>query len=306
MRSIYIGAALAASLTVAAQAHAQLLNTWVSATGDDDNPCSRALPCATFRGAILKTDAGGQISVIDSGEYGTVEITKSITIDGGGSLASIQTSSVLRSGVLVNAGPNDRVVLRNLSINGSHNLDQGVLFQSGRRLTIENCLFSRFDSETAIFVANRTRSNLDLNNVLIFGDMQGVGITRPHGINDPPGFVIATAKNLHVETPGERSGGFALSAVPPSSGTITDSLFASYGYPTTLVRSSVDLNLDDTVLVHSGVPFSSGGVTDQMRLSENLIMNHGRGESARTFTYGNNAVAGILRGGVNASPIGFQ
>src|SRR5436309_5110424 len=63
---------------------AQATRTWVSGVGDDANPCSRTAPCKTFAGAISKTAAGGEIDALDPGGYGTVTITKAITIDGGG------------------------------------------------------------------------------------------------------------------------------------------------------------------------------------------------------------------------------
>ena len=72
----------------AMDAHAQASRTWVSGVGDDANPCSRTAPCKTFAGAISKTAAGGEISVLDPGGYGAVTITKSITIDGGGTLGT--------------------------------------------------------------------------------------------------------------------------------------------------------------------------------------------------------------------------
>jgi len=46
-------------------------------------------PCKTFAGAISKTAVGGEINVIDAGGFGAVTVTKSITIDGSGALASI-------------------------------------------------------------------------------------------------------------------------------------------------------------------------------------------------------------------------
>src|SRR6266576_2121330 len=68
---------------------AQATRTWVSGVGDDANPCSRTAPCKTFAGAISKTAAGGEISVLDPGGFGAVTITKSITIDGTGNLGGI-------------------------------------------------------------------------------------------------------------------------------------------------------------------------------------------------------------------------
>src|SRR5205085_7958643 len=96
---------------------AQATRTWVSGVGDDANPCSRTAPCKTFAGAISKTAAGGEIDALDPGGFGAVTITKSITIDGGGG----QVASVLVSGtngIVVSAGPNDVVTLRNLRLTG--------------------------------------------------------------------------------------------------------------------------------------------------------------------------------------------
>src|SRR5580658_6257824 len=102
---------------IATIAHAQATRTWVSGVGDDANPCSRTAPCKTFAGAISKTAPSGEIDALDPGGFGALTITKAITIDGGGG----QVASVLVSGtpgITISAGPADRVILRNLAING--------------------------------------------------------------------------------------------------------------------------------------------------------------------------------------------
>src|SRR5436305_14667302 len=73
---------LVMSLAFTSLAQAQATRTWVSGVGDDVNPCSRTAPCKTFAGAISKTANNGEIDVLDPGGFGTVTITKSITIDG--------------------------------------------------------------------------------------------------------------------------------------------------------------------------------------------------------------------------------
>jgi len=83
-----------------AVAEAQATRTWVSGVGDDANPCSRTAPCKTFAGAISKTAPGGEINALDPAGYGAVMITKSITIDGGGTLASILASGGI-NGIVV-------------------------------------------------------------------------------------------------------------------------------------------------------------------------------------------------------------
>ena len=146
-----VRAALAAMsvITFAALAQAQATRTWVSGVGDDANPCSRTAPCKTFAGAISKTAAGGEINAIDPGGYGTITITRSITIDGTGAHASILASGA--NGVIVNdsasAAPNTaRVALRNLSINGAGATpgSHGVMFLSGRHLVVEGVVIDGF------------------------------------------------------------------------------------------------------------------------------------------------------------------
>ena len=96
MRMNLVVVALAATcLLMAVQpAAAQATRTWVSGVGDDANPCSRTAPCKTFAGAISKTAAGGEINALDPGGFGAVTITKSITIDGGGGLATYKNNAV--------------------------------------------------------------------------------------------------------------------------------------------------------------------------------------------------------------------
>src|SRR6266481_8282985 len=121
MRKIMLRLSISLALPViclwSSAAQAQATRTWVSGVGDDANPCSRTAPCKTFAGAISKTAAGGEIDALDPGGYGAVTITKGITIDGGGG----QVASVLVSGtngIVVAAGANDVVILRNLRITG--------------------------------------------------------------------------------------------------------------------------------------------------------------------------------------------
>src|SRR6185503_285716 len=111
-------------------AQAQATRTWVSGVGDDANPCSRTATCKTFAGAISKTATCGEIDVLDPGGFGAVTITKSITIDGEGTMASILNSGV--TGVLISltnpaeTGGCNTVILRNLSINGSSTVSIGT------------------------------------------------------------------------------------------------------------------------------------------------------------------------------------
>src|SRR5882724_153052 len=108
---------LAVVMLWAGLASAQASRTWVSGVGDDANPCSRTAPCKTFAGAISKTAPGGEIDALDPGGFGGLTITKAITLDGGcGQVATVLVSGT--NGIVVSAGTNDTIILRNLRING--------------------------------------------------------------------------------------------------------------------------------------------------------------------------------------------
>lgn len=113
-----------------APASAQATRTWVSGVGDDVNPCSRTAPCKTFAGAISKTAANGEISVLDPGGFGAVTITKSISIVSDGSEGSILGAGT--TGIIINAGVNDVVSIRGLIIEGAASGTNGIrVLQAG-------------------------------------------------------------------------------------------------------------------------------------------------------------------------------
>src|SRR5947209_5903555 len=138
---------LAFALACATATQAQATRTWVSGVGDDVNPCSRTAPCKTFAGAISKTADKGEIDCLDPGGFGTVTITKNITIEGQGTLGSILAAGT--NGVNVNdsatATPETIIVaLRNLSIQGAGSGFVGINFTHGKAVHVENCVISGF------------------------------------------------------------------------------------------------------------------------------------------------------------------
>lgn len=166
-----------ALLFAASMAQAQATRTWVSGVGDDVNPCSRTAPCKTFAGAISKTAAGGEISVLDPGGFGAVTITKSITINGDGTLAGILNS--LTNGIIINAGANDRVILRNLSINGSGGTSpglDGIRFLAGKALVVDKVKISGFTGDGIEVALATTGSTVHIQDTTI---TSGVNVASP-------------------------------------------------------------------------------------------------------------------------------
>ncbi len=115
-------------------------------SGNNANSCDNLLtPCQTFAGAVLQLNAGGEAIVLDSGGYGAVTITQSLTIEAPpGVLAFIHPPS--GAGIVVNAGSSDTVILRGLTINGSGSTVGISLASIGTTVLIENCSVSNFSN----------------------------------------------------------------------------------------------------------------------------------------------------------------
>src|SRR6478609_5461193 len=127
-------------------AQAQASRTWVSGVGDDANPCSRTAPCKTWAGAISKTAACGEIDALDPGGFGAVTITKSITLDGTGTFASILASLV--NGIIINVATTDVVTIRGISIDGFCNGINGISIVNNmpKAVNVEDCVIFRFST----------------------------------------------------------------------------------------------------------------------------------------------------------------
>ncbi len=157
----------------ASMAQAQASRTWVSGVGDDANPCSRTAPCKTFAGAISKTAPCGEIDALDPGGFGAVTITKSITIDGTGTFASILAS--LTTGIIINAQSTDVVTIRGISINGFCNGIRGMNILQAKTVNIEDCVIFRFANE-GVLVNETNDITLNLRNTVI-RDNTGDGLS---------------------------------------------------------------------------------------------------------------------------------
>src|SRR5207249_2504842 len=125
-----------------APAHGQAMRTYVSGTGKDSNPCTVANPCRTLQAALGLTRGGGEIQSLDSADYGYVTITQGITITGARGATGVLAANL--SGVTVNAGPNDIVTLKGLEIDGAGSGTNGIQFNSGAALNLQDSVIRGF------------------------------------------------------------------------------------------------------------------------------------------------------------------
>jgi len=130
--SSLLGATLTISLS-GTPAQAANSRSWISGVGSDSNPCTRTAPCATIGRALTQTSAGGEIIVLDSGEFGGAIITQAVTIVNQGAVADFA------AGFGVSAGASDVVTLHGIHIIGFNVGGPAIRFTSGAALHVENC-----------------------------------------------------------------------------------------------------------------------------------------------------------------------
>jgi hypothetical protein len=174
--SIIVAAGLAlAGVFSAAPAQAQNARSFVSGHGLDTNACTLAAPCRTFAAAFAVTNASGEIDVLDPAGYGTLTITKAISIQGHG-FAGISVAS--GDAIDINAGATDKINLRGLLIDGVGTGGDGIVFNSGASLNVQDCLIRNFGginkSRGILFQPTATSSLFVSDTVL--ADNRGPGI----------------------------------------------------------------------------------------------------------------------------------
>jgi len=141
------------SIGAASPALALANRVFVSArSGNNANSCDNInTPCQTFAGAVLQLNAGGEAIVLDSGGYGPVTVTKSLTIEAPpGVLAFIHPPS--GDAITINAGASDTVILRGLTLNGG--TSNGINAITVGQLFVEHCTITGFVGFGIIFGAS--------------------------------------------------------------------------------------------------------------------------------------------------------
>jgi hypothetical protein len=281
------------TLAVTSVAQAQATRTWVSGVGDDVNPCSRTAPCKTYAGAISKTAKDGEISTLDPGGFGTVTITKSITINGGGQGQGYGSilSALAPQGVLVNiTDVNDirkSVKLNWLDINGASTGTDGVRWIAGNTLHIENCnidglvgdgvdvTFSALNN-TALVIRNTTIRNC-----------VGAGVKMSANTTGTTGFAFS---NVYISKCGT-----GIDAQNGSRGTVRDSTIAlnTTGVNLTEGSSDCEVNIDSSTITGHVTGINCGANT-RARIAKMIITQNVTSltPAAQVDTGGNNTIMG--------------
>lgn len=294
--SVRIAAALL--LGAASVASFAVQRTFVASYGLDTNPCSVISPCRTFQPAINAVDPGGEVVALDSAGYGSITISKSVSvIVPPGVHAAIAAST--GTAVTVSPGAADVVVLRGLYLNNVATASLGIEVTSGAAVHVENCVANGFTGAgIGLLLTGADTTELYVKDTIVrnTGGVAGDGIV----VNSDTGRVKAVFDRVRVEN-SVRMGIFVRTG---ATATVRDSVIAGNGDAGLLVRSFLAnqpsyLIVENTVVTENLTGLVAGGgppSSSIMDVSNSAIVFNGTGLSTLTAgainSRGNNSVRG--------------
>src|SRR5262245_11991682 len=307
-----IAASLIAITINAGVAQAQPTRVFVAAQGLDTNPCTFALPCRTFQHAHNVAAAGGEIDVLDPAGYGSVIITKSISIQGHGFSGISVTGG--GTAISINAGASDAINLSGLIIEGAGVGATGIAFATGGGLTIENCVIRHLTGRGIDFHPNGD-SNLTVSETLVADNGgRGIMVAPSAGAVNAVFNRVEVYKNAVAGITLSRSSGSG-SLNETLGGTVTDSVAAhngghGFGALSAVGATGAQLSIVRSTATHNPVGVEAGSLSAislaQSMLSFNRTAAAVSGTGAVGITFGDNYYIFNDLDGPALNPIGKQ
>jgi len=290
-----------AAVAGGAQAHEV---RFVASYGDNANLCTRDAPCKTMQQGVNLTPTGGELIVLDSGDYGNdVTIGESITI------SAIGVSATL-GGTITIDNATATVVLRGLRLNGAGAASTGINILAAAAVHIDDCEIQSFggigiQAEQAVDVRLFVSGSVSRNN-----GIDGLRFNAPTGsggtlVVDNSRFENNLASGLDISdidatitrtiVSSNFTGIFQKRGTANVTWTTTEHNL-TYGYLAVLSEPGVMMTLERSVVrgnAVAGLHFSSGGTAV---ISDSVVTNNGTGLSvqagATLLTRRNNIVSG--------------
>jgi hypothetical protein len=282
--------------------------TFVSAVGDDahvSTQCPLSAPCRTFGAAYSVTMPDGEIDVLDPASYGTLTISQGLSIQGHGWAAITAQSG---SAITIGAGPNDKINLQGMLIDGAGAGDVGITFNSGGSLNIQDCLIRNFASKGMGFFPNGS-SNLAMSNTVVADNVYDAIDITPTG----SGTVTGVLDRVEIEN----SGNNALTAsTSPGAGaikvTVTDSVMAhnNAGIFALSRGPAIAVMVRNSTVVNNTYGLYSSATGAHLRVTRSTITGNDTGlvaDSGGTLaSYGDNNIDANTTNGSPTSILGYN
>jgi hypothetical protein len=270
--------------------------TWVSAAAGVTDPgacaasniCTRTAPCATFQCALAATNPGGEIDVLDSGDYRPVTIGKSVSIVAEGVVAGIQPTSS-GDAITVNVGSSDVVVLRGLTLEGVGPGFDGINFIGGGTLHVENCAINHFSSR-GILVFPHADAHIFIKDTILRNNLFGIVFGFSSSVT-----ITASLDNVRAEN--NSNTGILAQTQANVTVSVRNSVVAGNGTGVIVSQSPTSqvINLESSIV--SGNSFDglqSDGANSTINITNVTVVNNGTGlaetNGGHIVSFGNNKI----------------
>jgi hypothetical protein len=284
-----------ALLVASSPALAASSRTFVSGGGTDAGSCPVTEPCRTFVFALTQTAPKGEIIVLTSGGYGPVTIGQAVSIINTSNFAGVTVAGG-GDGITINAGPNDSVVLRGLTVDGGGTGSNGIVFNSGADLTVDQCNLINFAGGSTIGIGILMQPTSGNHNVAITNTTmdhnQFTGMF--YGIS---GSTATTALILdHVSMKNNGIGVDINNAVSAAGGVVTASISNTIasGNGTGFEFFNATASLDLSYAVSNSTGISASGTT--LAVGRSVIANNPTNSffiaGGAVDSYGDNRITG--------------
>jgi hypothetical protein len=238
----------------AAPAWAQAARTFVSEAGSDSNNCTNvATPCRHFAAAFAATAVNGEIYVLDPANYGSLAITHAVSIQGHGWGSISPVSGGM--GITIDAPSTDAVNLDGLTIDGAQIGVNGILFNSGKSLTVENCVVRNMELAGLDFFSSATT-------------LQTLSVSNSYFSDNGSGIQIETLSSGAVTASIDRTKFYRNS----SEGLVANGFFGT-GALTVAVTDSVAANNPG---VGIGITSNTGKSVVNLSVTHSLMLGNGQ------------------------------
>lgn len=275
-----LAAIVAAPSVGSPAAHALSAQTFIASDGPGAN-CTRAVPCASFSAAYGQTNPGGEIVCLDSGSFGGLTITKSITIDCTGTRGNAN-GAVFN----INTVGTDFVVLRGLDFDIGGILTNGgqaglIIFTGAGVLQVEQTKFNgiRGDRNSAILFtpggpAKLIVADSAITNISTVGTAAGIYIKPFAGV----------AADISIERSRFDANNFGIIADGTAGGIIRGIVSDSFvtnnlhnGITVSTSGSNVVLTVDNTKVSGNAFGLVAGGSNAGLLVRRSIINTNATG-----------------------------
>jgi hypothetical protein len=265
--------------------------TYVSVNGSDGNTgvgCPATAPCRSFGAALTVTDFFGEIVAQDSGDYAPVTITRSVTIKAAPGVDATILSP-WSDAITVTAGSADTIIVRGLTLNGLNYGFNGIRFNSGGVLNIEDCSINQLQND-GISIAGPGS--------VYIKDTKVQNAWTAIRLQSPSGMIHAFIEHAQIQ----HNLDIGLFVGENSQATIHESVLVDDGFNAIQVGDFVgttELNIDDCLIQGASVGIfaanGTGAGASVVRVNHSTIVDNVTGlisSGSALLSYGNNRLSG--------------